>query len=175
MSDEIRVTMRCSTERANAKLDRLRDGARAGAGRGLGDGADTLVLETKAALMRLSHPPDTRTPSLPGTPPAAISGNLARSVRRTIVLAVTEGRYRTSLGAHTVYARIQERGGTIRPHHLTKDGKPGFLGWGGVPGHRLHFAREVRLPARPYLPRRAHAREVVRRAVIRAIRLAWRA
>lgn len=171
---ELTVTVRCSTERAVEKMELLARLAREGGRRGLADGADDLVAETKVALLRLSHLPDTPTPSPPGTPPAAISGELARSVRRSRVIALELGRFRTSVGAHTVYARIQQLGGTIHPRHLTKTGAPGWLGWGGTPGHRVHFARSVTLPPRPYLPTAVHAAEVVRRSVLRAIRLAWR-
>jgi len=93
--------------------------------------------------------------------PNVISGDLRRSI---IVgagdsagpMAGTTARigvYRWSsvVGPTVIYGRIQELGGDVYPKHLTKSGKPGWLGWGGTPGHRTHFARHVYIPARPYL------------------------
>lgn len=87
-------------------------------------------------------------PSPPGTPPARVSGTLARSVRATKP-AVSGYTARVSVAPHTVYARIQQKGGDIhvvRAKVLTNG--------------RQFFGTHVRLPARPYMdvtPQRAAA------------------
>ena len=95
--------------------------------------------------------------------PNVISGDLRRSIivgagdTAGPVAGTTAriGVYRWSsvVGPTVIYGRIQELGGDIYPHHMARSGsgRPGMLGWGGTPGHRLHFARHVRIPARPYL------------------------
>lgn len=79
-------------------------------------------------------------PSAPGTPPARRTGTLARSVRAEPAVPSGAGRATSSVAPHTVYARIQQLGGTIhvkRARVLT-DGK--------------HFyGKQVTLPARPYM------------------------
>jgi hypothetical protein len=88
-------------------------------------------------------------PSPPGTPPARRSGTLARSVRPAP--AVPSGAYRAtaSIAPHTVYARIQQAGGTIRAKHTTPDGRPGYLRF--EIGGRVLYRHQVTLPPRPYM------------------------
>lgn len=52
------------------------------------------------------------------------------------------------VAAHKVYARIQEFGGTIRP---LPTNKRGLLFWRDPDTGRLCVARQVTLPARPYM------------------------
>jgi phage gpG-like protein len=104
--------------------------------------------QVKKTLSASSHPRGTRTPSSPGMPPSLITGQLRRSVRRTRSEGGA-GRWETRVAPTTVYARIQELGGTA--------GR----------GHRS------RLPARPYVrPALAASREQMRQAAVRAFRRA---
>lgn len=98
-----------------------------------------LVTDT---LVRYTHPPQTKTPSPPGAPPALVTGTLRRSV--VPELATVAGPVaRASVAPHTVYARIQELGGDIYPVRAK------FLRWteDGI----THYSKHVRLPARPYM------------------------
>src|SRR5689334_14399168 len=84
------------------------------AGRGGGGGtaaaAGELAAEAKVRLRRLGHPPETKTPSLPGMPPASISGHLANSITHRT------GPDSTKVGPTARYARIQELGGWMQGH-----------------------------------------------------------
>lgn len=94
-----------------------------------------------------SHPPGTPTPSAPGQPPALITGALAGSVTHHGPTGAA-GRYEATVGATTVYARIQELGGRTGAGHRTV------------------------LPARPYLhPAYLAAQKDMLAVMIRA----WRA
>lgn len=104
-------------------------------------------------------------PSPPGTPPARVSGTLARSVRTTDPVRVGEASAEVSVAPHTVYARIQQYGGVIRARHLTRDGRPGFLRWEDKSG--VHYRHTVTLPARPYMNVDASARVGVHNAAVR--------
>lgn len=115
---------------------------------GVQDGLSVIERHTRDALFAKSHPPRTPTPSHPGEPPAAITGQLARSVRSTQVRRKGDHGWTGTVAPHTVYARIQELGGVT--------GR----------GHRTH------LPPRPYLnPTRLRYAHEVRRMII----LRWRA
>lgn len=90
-----------------------------------------------------SHPRGTKTPSAPGAPPALVSGTLRRSAR--IVPAVATGSRATAeVRVGTVYARIQERGGTVTAKR-TK-----YLRF-QYPNGSWHSVKSVRIPARPYM------------------------
>ena len=103
-------------------------------------GAEHRYLVTNV-LVRYTHPPQTKTPSPPGQPPALVTGTLRRSLR--VVPAAPAPRTTASLAPHTVYARIQELGGNIYPVRRK------FLRW--VEDGTVHFAKHVHLPARPYM------------------------
>lgn len=96
--------------------------------------AREIASEAKSRLHRLGHPPETKTPSLPGMPPASIFGELARTITQR---TTTDS---TKVGPTARYARIQELGGWMQ-------GNP-YMYWheDGVSyrssGHRL--------PERPY-------------------------
>lgn len=92
-------------------------------------------------LTRYSHPPQTKTPSPPGQPPALVTGTLRRSVR--VDPAHGSGVAVAHVAPHTVYARIQEAGGDIYPVRAR------YLRWteDGV----VHYSRHVHLPERPYM------------------------
>lgn len=98
---------------------------------------------TKVTLRRYSHAPATKTPAPRRTgPPAWMTGDLARSV--TVVRGPSSGmRASVTVGPHTVYARIQELGGHIRPVRAR------YLRWteDGV----THFSKHVYIPERPYV------------------------
>lgn len=72
---------------------------------------EIMVKATREELGRQSHAPGTKTPSLPGEPPALITGDLQRSIVATAPVTLGRGRYAVSVGGTTVYARIQEMGG----------------------------------------------------------------
>ena len=88
-------------------------------------------------------------PSPPGTPPARVTGTLARSVRVAPAVMVSAYAASNSVAPHTVYARIQQYGGEIHARHLTAGGKPGYLRWEGRDG--VHYRHSVTLPPRPYM------------------------
>lgn len=95
------------------------------------------IADRAGHLMAEVHPPGTKTPSLPGTPPARISGRLAESIT-----AHTTGPGEAAVGPHdVVYADIQEFGGYMTGHpemHWIEDGI-----WHKSAGHSL--------PPRPYM------------------------
>lgn len=82
-------------------------------------GAEELEKATKAKLELKSHARGTRTPSLPGEPPAKIDGALRDSVRHSTPVLDGPGRWLTIVGATTVYARIQELGGYAGRGHAS--------------------------------------------------------
>jgi len=120
---------------------RANDGARAAANAM----AEAGQAEIRRQLGRRQHPPRTSTPAPPGAPPARVTGRLQRSVLPTPAAPFGAYRWVATVGPRgVVYARIQATGGVIRPRRarflvFTLDG-------------RVIFARQVRLPARPYLP-----------------------
>lgn len=142
-------------EELPAYLTRLRDkvakeGPRASA-YAMARAFHTVVVDE--TLTRYSHGRGERTDSPPGQPPASVSGALRRSVR--LYPAVSTGAYsaQSSVVPLIIYARIQELGGVVVARHTYtgKDGKthPGFLAWNT--GGKMHFARSVRIPPRPYM------------------------
>lgn len=135
-------------------------------------------------------------PSPPGTPPARVTGTLARSVRATP--AVRSGPYTAtcSVAPHTVYARIQQLGGHIYPKHdagVGREGTPrtgltdkghfympaarayatgasgrlGYLRWQSAAGVR--FSQHVYLPPRPYMVMSEEARTACHDAAAQAV------
>jgi phage gpG-like protein len=82
-------------------------------------GADELKTATRAKLELKSHAWGTPTPSAPGEPPAMISGALRDSVRYDPPRQTQPGLWMTTLGATTVYARIQELGGWAGRNHAS--------------------------------------------------------
>ena len=105
------------------------------AGRGANiEGANEIQTEARHRLERLGHPPETKTPSLPGMPPAFISMHLSDSV------TVRPGLESTKVGPTARYARIQELGGWMQGHP--------YMYWreDGV----KYRSEGHRLPARPY-------------------------
>lgn len=101
------------------------------------------VAGTQVMLSKYSHPAGERTPSPPGEPPAVVTGQLRRSVIATPAVAESPGRYVATVGGTAIYARIQEFGGVIVPVHAKR------LFWSNAGGG--HSAKQVTLPARPYL------------------------
>lgn len=91
--------------------------------------------DTRALLLALHHAPHTKTPSAPGTPPAAISGALAASI-----FVSDDGEW-AMVGPTTDYGREQELGGPMQGHpmmHWLEDG-------------RWHKSARHSLPDRPSL------------------------
>lgn len=113
-------------------------------------------------LRLYQHAPETWTNSPPGQPPAHVTGELAGSVRATPGVLVAFAVAGASVAPHTVYAEIQETGGTIHAHFRTRGGYTGTLRQAlheGSGYHTMHFRvagrdffpMEVTLPARPYM------------------------
>lgn len=100
------------------------------------------VAATVVQLSRTSHGKGEPTSSAAGSPPAWVSGSLARSIIATPAIGVGAWASAT-IGPTIIYGRIQELGGKI----TAKGGKK--LAWQGTDG--MHFAKSVKLPARPYL------------------------
>lgn len=96
----------------------------------------------KQTLTTSSHPAGTPTPSAPGTPPAIVTGTLRRSVQ-VADLEITPTGASVKVGPTTVYARIQELGGTITPRRAPR------LAF-QVSGHWV-TTMSATLPPRPYL------------------------
>jgi phage gpG-like protein len=131
--------------RLQAMRDRLRE-------QGARDAANAMALATQCQIVRSMKGP---APSAPGSPPARRTGTLARSLR--VKPAQSGGDSATArLAPHTVYARIQQLGGTIRVVRakVLTDGK------------RV-FGKQVTLPARPYM--KVSGKAEVRRAAVAAV------
>ena len=100
----------------------------------------TLVTVT---LRTYTHPAGTVTTSPAGGPPALVSGTLRRSAR--IIPAAAVGPKATAeVRVGAVYARIQERGGTIKAKRAP------FLKF-QYPAGQWHSVKSVTLPKRPYM------------------------
>ena len=127
------------------------------------DAADAMAQSYQSSVVRSMRGPS---PSPPGSPPARRTGTLARSVRPEPAKLTGSGRATSSVAPHTVYARIQQLGGDIYPVRAK------VLRWRDKTG--THYARHVRLPARPYMvmtpDRRQSARDAAVAAVSRAVR-----
>jgi Bacteriophage HK97-gp10, putative tail-component len=106
-------------------------------------------------------------PSPQGTPPARRTGTLARSIRVSGAdgagsIPLGGVRARATVAPHTVYARIQQTGGTIRVVRakVLTDG-------------RTFFGKQVTLPGRPYMvmpsQRRAACLKAGKEAALRAV------
>ena len=126
-------------------------------------------------------------PSPPGTPPARVTGTLARSVRRGPGHRISLYSYSVPVAPHTVYARIQQLGGDIYPRHTLRAGpreagssqspyaygELGFLRWTGKDG-RVHFAKHVYLPKRPYMVMSPEARTACHDAAVQSAQAMFR-
>jgi phage gpG-like protein len=106
-------------------IDHLRDlatRATRAAAEGMGAAGQRAIIKE---LSVSSHPPGTKTTSAPGSPPALVTGQLRRSVRRTSSVSTGEGTWETHIAPTTVYARIQELGGRAgRDHRSTLPPRP---------------------------------------------------
>lgn len=91
------------------------------------------------------------------------TGRLWRSIHSETFRRM--GRVVGIVGTNVKYAAIHEFGGTIRPKSAG-----GFLVFRAQSGGDLIFAKEVKIPRRPYLSRAFAARkEVVSRLIMRAV------
>jgi hypothetical protein len=127
------------------------------------DAADAMAASYQNSVRRSMKGPS---PSPPGTPPARRTGTLARSVAQEAAKLAGPGRATSSVAPHTVYARIQQKGGAIVPVRAKA------LHWKDKTGS--HYARKVRLPARPYMvmtdARRSDCRSAAIAAVARVVK-----
>jgi hypothetical protein len=137
------------------RLRRLADDMR---DRAAVDAADAMAQAFQRSVVKSMTGPS---PSAPGTPPARRSGTLARSVRAEPARLTGTGRASSSVAPHTVYARIQQLGGVIVPVRAK------VLHWTDKAGS--HWARRVRLPARPYIVMSDARRQECRSAAIAAV------
>ena len=98
----------------------------------------------KVLLTQQSHGAGTPTPSPPGTPPAKISGVLARSVMRTPTQRIGPGIAYTTWGPTVVYGPVQEYGAiiTAKSARVLANRATGQV-----------FGVQVTIPARPYMSR----------------------
>jgi phage gpG-like protein len=124
------------TSAASAALDELLVLAHEAAFNASSESAQEIRGRTQALLLAQWHPQYTPTPSRPGEPPAAISGELAASV------IVTDNGESAFVGPTTDYGRIQELGGWMQGHP--------FMRW-QAPQGRWHYSAGHDLPERPYL------------------------
>lgn len=122
------------------------------------DAADAMAQAFQVQVVRSMKGP---APSPPGTPPARRTGTLARSVRPEPARSAGTGRATSSVAPHTVYARIQQLGGDIYPVRAK------VLRWTDKGG--THYAKHVRLPARPYMVMTDERRRDCRRAAVAAV------
>lgn len=130
------ITVNVDSAEWEAALDELLMECRAAGRDASVEAANAIQERTKELLTDRWHPPFTATPSGPGEPPAAITGQLAESV----VVDESDPDY-VQVGPTTDYSREQELGGPMRGHpfmHWFEDGA-----W--------HRSREHSLPDRPYL------------------------
>jgi hypothetical protein len=129
---EVSVRLRLIAERAARP-------APVAAATAAGRAGETLV---KVVLTKRSHALGTPTPSPKGSPPAKISGDLARSVQRTPTAPLGPGRAESTYGPTLFYGTVQEYGWpNIRAKNFPVLGNPtvGF------------FGKEVTIPARPFM------------------------
>jgi phage gpG-like protein len=126
--------------------------------RGAVDAADAMAASYQNSVRRSMKGPS---PSPPGTPPARRTGTLARSVVQEAAKLTGSGRASSSVAPHTVYARIQNNGGVIVPVRAKA------LRWKDKTG--VHYARKVRLPARPYMVMNDERRRDCRSAAVAAV------
>lgn len=116
------------------------------AARGAAAAANAMAIEfhtelVDVTLRRSTHTAGTPTPAAAGDPPALVSGTLRRSA--VIVPAATAGtRAVASCRVAAVYARIQEKGGTV----TVKRAKVLYN-----KRTKQAFGKSVKLPARPYM------------------------
>ena len=121
---------------AEAALDELVLLVREAAFQASVNSAHEIQERTREFLLARHHAPHTKTPSAPGSPPAAISGDLAGSI------LVSDDGDSAFVGPTTDYGRIQELGGWMQGHP--------FMHWQEPPGVWHHSAGHS-LPDRPSL------------------------
>lgn len=119
------------TRDVKAALDAMAEEAKFGAERIVQDAVTAVGTDASRMLRDKFHTRHTPTPSVPGEPPAMITGALAGSLRMQDAREVEPGVWEANVGFTIIYSRIQEFGGIA--------GK----------GHHSH------LPPRPYLSRAA--------------------
>lgn|GEM_PF-1933602 len=119
--------------------DRAATTAPVAAATAAGRAGETMV---KMTLQLRTHALGTPTPSPRGSPPAKISGDLARSVQRTPAVLTGPGRAMTAWGPTLFYGTVQEFGyPDITAKNFPVLGNPaaGF------------FGKSVTIPARPFM------------------------
>lgn len=133
------ITVRAKdVQAAKAKLGALKRELRAAVKHAVQRSMDTAELTMKRKLAEKSHPRKTKTPSLPGEPPALITGAMRRSVRQRGPTPDGPDAYVGRVGPRAAQSRIQELGGYVR-----KAAHKGHIGPMREEGY-------IHLPARPY-------------------------
>lgn len=114
--------------------------------RGAAAAANAMALEfhrelVNVTLRKSSHPAGTPTPAAAGQPPALVTGTLRRSARAVPAVALGP-RAVASVRVSVIYARIQEKGGTVKVvrKRVLANKRTGQF-----------FGKQVTLPARPYM------------------------
>lgn len=105
---EFRIEVR--SERTEAQIDRIIALLPEASRRGAHKGAEHIKDRAQEILSALEHPPETKTPSPPGAPPARITGELADTI---LVSDLGDG---SEVGPTTHYSRFLELGGIHRGH-----------------------------------------------------------
>jgi hypothetical protein len=104
----------------------------------------------QAVLLARRHAFSTQTPSAPGTPPAAISGEMAGSMLNEPAYETGPATWLSQSGPTAAWSRIQELGGWMEAH--TEKG----MRWQQPPG-AWHKSMGHSLPPRPYMKPTAEA------------------
>lgn len=96
----------------------------------------------KVVLTKRTHQAGTPTPSPKGSPPAKISGELARSVQRTPTASIGAGRAETTYGPTVIYGVVQEFGMpiTVKRKRVLANVETGQV-----------FGTHVYVPPRPFM------------------------
>lgn len=84
------------------------------------EGLGMIERQGRRELSRKSHAPGTRTPSLPGEPPAMITEKMRDRWRRRAAHRVRRWRVAGEIGNATAQSRIQEKGGRAGAGHRAK-------------------------------------------------------
>jgi phage gpG-like protein len=126
---DILVTATTDSGAWDAGIARLADALHARTGDGSMAAAEYIGTLAKAKLHEREHGPLTWSPSPPGSPPATVSGDLAKSI-----IHIRSGETAAMVGPTTKYGRIQELGGTMHGDPVMVFRK--LAGW--EPGSQAH-------------------------------------
>jgi len=95
----------------NADLTAIKAKQVAATRTGLSKSLSLIERKTKELISISTHRPGEPTMSMPGSPPALVSGDLRRSVKQSPITQLGPTRFEGVVGPTIVYGRIQELGG----------------------------------------------------------------